>query len=111
MIEQIKYYLRLVDQLKVLAELKSIYEIDDNGTNISIGFILNYVFYELIIGGKLFKADSLYSSGRTRLIAIKILTRLHDSISKDIFNYETEIEVDYEKLLVNYDTYQGIKII
>jgi len=43
MLEQRKYYLKQVDQLKVLAELKSIYEIDDNATNISIGSILNYV--------------------------------------------------------------------
>jgi hypothetical protein len=44
LLEQSKYYLKQVDQLKVLAELKSIYEIDDNATNISIGSILNYVY-------------------------------------------------------------------
>jgi hypothetical protein len=86
MIEQSKYYLRQVDQLKVLAELKSIYDIDDDATNISIGSILNHVFYEIIINGKLFKVDGLFSSGRTRLIAIKILNKLHDLISKDIFS-------------------------
>jgi len=70
-----------------------------------LGSILNHVL------SKLFKVNGLYSSGRTRLIAIKILTKLHDLISKDIFSYETEIEDVYDKLLVNYDTYQGIKII
>jgi hypothetical protein len=99
MIEQSKYYLRQVDQLKVLAELKSIYDINDDTTNTSIGSILNHVFYEIIINGKLFKVDGLYSSGRTRLIAIKILTKLHDLISKDIFSYETEIEDVYDKLV------------
>jgi len=33
MIQQSKYYLRQVDQLKVLAELKSIYDINDEATN------------------------------------------------------------------------------
>jgi len=70
-----------------------------------LGSILNHVL------SKLFKVNGLYSSGRTRLIAIKILTKLHDLIIKDIFSCETEIEDVYDKLLVNYDTYQGIKII
>jgi hypothetical protein len=33
MIQQSKYYLRQVDQLKVLAELKSIYDINDEAKN------------------------------------------------------------------------------
>ena len=43
-------------------------------------------------------------------MALKILTKLHDFISKDIFNYDTEIEVECEKKLENYDTFQGIRI-
>ena len=82
MIDQGKYYLQQLNQSKVLAEL-------------NIGYLLYYVFYEVKISGKLFKADSLYSSERTRLMAIKILTKLHDLISKDNFNY---------------DTYRGIRI-
>ncbi len=111
MIEESKYYLKRCNQLNVLSKLKSIYDINDDATNTSIGSILNHVFHEMIISGKFFKTDGLYSSGRIRLIAIKILTKLHDLINKNIFSYETEIEDVYDKLVVNYDTYQGIKII
>ena len=73
MIDQIsKYYLKQANQLKVLAEFNSIYEIDINDTH-SIGYILNYVFYEIIISGKLFKADCLFIS-ITNNGYIKILT-------------------------------------
>ena len=58
-----------------------------------LGSILNHVL------SKLFKVNGLYSSGRTRLIAIKILTKLHDLIIKDIFSCETEIEDVYDKLV------------
>jgi hypothetical protein len=75
-----------------------------------IGYLLNYVFNEIIISNKLFRSDKLHSSGRTRLMAIKILVKLHEYVSKDIFNYDTEIEIEFERIFENYDTYQGIKI-
>jgi hypothetical protein len=111
MINESKYYLKQCDQLKVLSKLKTIYDMNDDVTDTSIGSILNHVFHDMIICGKFFKTDGLYMSGRIRLIAIKILTKLYDLINKDIFSYETEFEDVYDKLLVNYDTYQGIKII
>ena len=43
-------------------------------------------------------------------MAIKILVKLHEYVSKDIFNYDTEIEIECERIFENYDTYQGIKI-
>jgi hypothetical protein len=111
MIEESKYYLKQCDQLKVLSKLKTIYDMNDDVKDTSIGSILNYVFHEMLISGEFFKPDGLYMSGRIRLIAIKMLNKLHDLINKDIFSYETECEDVYDKLLVNYDTYQGIKII
>jgi hypothetical protein len=41
MIEESKYYLKRCNQLKVLSKLKSIYDINDDATNTSIGSILN----------------------------------------------------------------------
>jgi hypothetical protein len=111
MIEESKYYLKQCEQVKVLSRLKTTYDINDDVKDTSIGSILNYVFHDMLIGGKIFKPDGLYTSGRIRLIAVKMLIKLYDLINKDIFSYETECEDVYDKLLANYDTYQGIKII
>ena len=48
MIDQCKFYTQQVNQSKALVELNGIYGMTNTNTR-GIGFILNYVFYEIIM--------------------------------------------------------------